>query len=177
MLLFKPEPFSYNWAKPEITLPTCKAALPQDKVCTTEPRAATDSTWREEAGPQKHWWGGQADRQDAARKHGKGRLTNCFCSLWEGAARHGLVWARTFRRVKSDPARQEEEKKAVKRRWEEWKRKRKGLEAERGRKKAKWEGQQNDREWEANIEEYNLNRMQREGRKLAGVIGKKRPKL
>lgn len=48
----------------------------------------------------------QAGRQtEAARKHGKGRLTNCFCSLWKGAARHGLVWALTFRRVNSDPRR------------------------------------------------------------------------
>lgn len=105
-----------------MTFPTCKAALPQDKVWATEPKAARDGM---EGGGRAAGAlvGGQADKTDAARKHGKGKLTNCFCPLREGAARHGLVWARTFRRVKSDPARQEEEKKAVKRRWEEWERK------------------------------------------------------
>lgn len=71
---------------------------------------ATDSGWGERWMARHRGAGRQSVSQsgrqtEAARKHGKGRLTNCFCSLRKGAARHGLVWALTFRRVKSDPRR------------------------------------------------------------------------
>lgn len=83
----------------------CRIALPW--ICSVWLHAhlrQTMTEWQEEGGDR--FVSRQTVRQtEAARKHGKGRLTNCFCPLWEGAARHGLVWALTFRRVKSDPRR------------------------------------------------------------------------
>lgn len=89
---------------------------------------------------------------EAARKHGKGRLTNCFCPLWEGAARHGLVWALTFRRVKSDPRRREEE---MKRGWEEWKKEnwQQRVREPSNERESKWGGRQQRRQREAQVEE------------------------
>jgi len=87
------EPRSLNLTHPLITTPVCREAFPQINVCTTKLQKATDSERREE-GVTGFWQeaGRQTVRQtEAARKHGKERLTNCFCPLWEGAARHGLV--------------------------------------------------------------------------------------
>lgn len=74
-------------------------------ICITKFWSATDGEGVTRRGEWQARSKQTVRQTEAARKHGKGRLTNCFCPLWEGAARHGLVWALTFSRVKSDPRR------------------------------------------------------------------------
>lgn len=165
--------------------PPCRVALPRiekfawlnSNLQQTANEGTEGMTGRRQAGRQTVR---RTDgRTEAARKHGKGRLTNCFCPLWEGAARHGLVWALTFRRVKSDPRRREEEEKEVKRGWEEWKRKIRQRERDIEWKKNKATGG-GDTEWtraqEEEEEKQRIKQLRREKRSAGDWLARESPR-